>query len=1125
MRMHGKTCLSLNAAMFLWLWQAPLPAAEIRVYPDSVLRAIPEHLYGAGDELDENFSQPGVESLVARTGPTLLRLGGISTEYYDWEAHDYAGVWHIDFVDTHRIPEPLIFGIDSLLRWCERLHAEPVLTVNFQINDPGKAARLVEYCNGDTNTIMGNIRAQRGHPDPYNVTYWCVGNEVEIGGTKYQVAQYTWTFYRHFGIPFDQWSWRDSSYATPPTYAALFSAYSDSMRTRSPLPLKIGTCLAADASWIEPVIGTQHQKLDWLDIHYYPSWCDGFDSNYTTWLAAPDRATLPWNYPPVADWYPSICAQVAAHSHGKDIPVYVFEYNSGAAVASNDDYWWGYLDGLFIADVIGHFAAAGVPKAALYSLYEGKPGQTDYPIFGMIRGDTLSLRSPAHVLKMYRELFGDTLVRATSDAVDSGNGLEVYGSRTGDTVAVIVINKNLDSAYQVTLTLAGFSSNNLMQVWDITNDTILRAPFNGTKGIVFRGDQVGNGSSVFTHTFPKASVTMLRFAPKKQNLINQQVATNGSFEMPVIDPTRPPYWYVGWSDSPPACADSGRWSLNTVQQVSGQKSLCLEPVAASGFFVSQILDVPCYDLKGKTITAAISMQYQGTGNPPGIILFALCPGKSFAQLMQDGLVLAADTAGWKRYQGQFIVQDNAIALAVMLLTTDTAGRAWFDSLAVNVDVIPPGPAPAPVTAPIAVRRFKTGATPNAPANYSERAYAECIDSIAAANEVLNVFFHVKWCALTGADVAWSHRRELDGVRLGKQRGLDIVLTMDFTHTSAESVGHINPLPNGTPVGTLNDPQVVRAYEQELFALCSLAAPQYVMVGIEVDIFHDKHPQEWNAYVTMFKEISDTLTRRYPGIHVTAYFTLTWLVNPDGSINNAHRNDWRMLLPQLPSMAFSMYPGTFGTNPDDLAPGYFTRAREVAPELPILIPEFGVPGGTDAALSEDRQAQILSRIFTELETTKTELACWYAMYDQTYLGAPDWFVNAFNRLGVLTQDRTPKKTWAVWNAVHQLPRTGITGSRPPRHEENTVISNYPDPFNHATSIRYELAQPARVSIAVFDLEGNPVKELLPYAAQTTGTHRIQWAGTDDSGNKVPSGSYVCLVKYGNNVVIKKMMVAR
>lgn len=38
---------------------------------------------------------------------------------------------------------------------------------------------LIEFCRGDINTLWGNVRAEMGHPEPFELRYICIGNENE----------------------------------------------------------------------------------------------------------------------------------------------------------------------------------------------------------------------------------------------------------------------------------------------------------------------------------------------------------------------------------------------------------------------------------------------------------------------------------------------------------------------------------------------------------------------------------------------------------------------------------------------------------------------------------------------------------------------------------------------------------------------------------------------------------------------------------------------------------------------------------------------------------------------------------------------------------------------------------
>lgn len=56
--------------------------------------------------------------------------------------------------------------------------AEPYICINLGTGTLDEARNWVEYCNGTTNTHYANLRRQNGHPEPYNVKYWGLGNEM-----------------------------------------------------------------------------------------------------------------------------------------------------------------------------------------------------------------------------------------------------------------------------------------------------------------------------------------------------------------------------------------------------------------------------------------------------------------------------------------------------------------------------------------------------------------------------------------------------------------------------------------------------------------------------------------------------------------------------------------------------------------------------------------------------------------------------------------------------------------------------------------------------------------------------------------------------------------------------------
>src|SRR5690348_8607702 len=57
-----------------------------------------------------------------------------------------------------------------------------------------------------------------------------------------------------------------------------------------------------------------------------------------------------------------------------------------------------------------------------------------------------------------------------------------------------------------------------------------------------------------------------------------------------------------------------------------------------------------------------------------------------------------------------------------------------------------------------------------------------------------------------------------------------------------------------------------------------------------------------------------------------------------------------------------------------------------------------------------------------------------------------------------------------------------------------------------SIRYQLAQPCRVSLAIYDKDGIQIRTLRNAEPQSAGEHAIVWDGLDQDGKPAPAGTY-------------------
>lgn len=138
--------------------------SRVLLYPD-------DHVNGADPDV--------IRFLKEARLPILRWPGGNFASGYHWQ-------WGIGPVEKRpTVPNPAweglefnLFGTDEFIAFCRAVGCEPLICVNAGDGTPEEAAAWVEYCNGSPDTPMGKLRAQNGHPEPYNVRFWEIGNEL-----------------------------------------------------------------------------------------------------------------------------------------------------------------------------------------------------------------------------------------------------------------------------------------------------------------------------------------------------------------------------------------------------------------------------------------------------------------------------------------------------------------------------------------------------------------------------------------------------------------------------------------------------------------------------------------------------------------------------------------------------------------------------------------------------------------------------------------------------------------------------------------------------------------------------------------------------------------------------------
>jgi alpha-L-arabinofuranosidase len=166
-------------------------------------------------------------------------------------------------------------GIDDFLTFCRLVGAEPYLAVNSGLGDAHSAAEEVEYVNGPATSRLGQLRAAGGHPAPYRVKIWGVGNEM-YGPWQWghmSITQYAdkHTLFVKAMRKVDPTIEVIASGATPEEASwcyienRQFNSFEGRLKEDLPLPFAFGS----REDWTGALLKTSADYIDYLGEHFY----------------------------------------------------------------------------------------------------------------------------------------------------------------------------------------------------------------------------------------------------------------------------------------------------------------------------------------------------------------------------------------------------------------------------------------------------------------------------------------------------------------------------------------------------------------------------------------------------------------------------------------------------------------------------------------------------------------------------------------------------------------------------------------------------------------------------------------------------------------------------------------
>jgi alpha-N-arabinofuranosidase len=146
----------------------------------------PDIVYGAlydpaSPRSDENgFRKEYLEQIKELKVSSVRWPGGNFVSGYNWQDGVGPKAQRPVMLDLSRTrKETNQMGTDEYAAFCKLVGAENFICINAGTGTIEDAARWVEYCNAPAGTKYADLRVKYGHPEPYKVKYWALGNEPD----------------------------------------------------------------------------------------------------------------------------------------------------------------------------------------------------------------------------------------------------------------------------------------------------------------------------------------------------------------------------------------------------------------------------------------------------------------------------------------------------------------------------------------------------------------------------------------------------------------------------------------------------------------------------------------------------------------------------------------------------------------------------------------------------------------------------------------------------------------------------------------------------------------------------------------------------------------------------------
>ncbi len=315
------------------------------------------------------------------------------------------------------------------------------------------------------------------------------------------------------------------------------------------------------------------------------------------------------------------------------------------------------------------------------------------------------------------------------------------------------------------------------------------------------------------------------------------------------------------------------------------------------------------------------------------------------------------------------------------------------------------------------RSFALATTSNA-AYMNDQSWLLAMERVPEVADILLWQIIPKWEEfLPGRTVSANVSNEAKIIRMyAEVQGLDLFVGLD--PTAGLNRSELYQLTPGKKT-RFSDPDFREAFKNAALYYALEMKPKYLALGIEINMYYVGNEDDFENYISLYKETYDEVKKVSPD---TKIFATIQLEDIKSSWSwHKHEPTWFIiseLEPKLDLLVLSTYPSVVFDSPSEIPADYISQVRNYT-NLKIAIGETGYNSGKGIIKdpgSQEKQKEYLMQLLKTADEMDMEFVTWYMIYDAEDLPHE---LEPFKDMGLRYSDDSQKPAWCVMKSAKDL----------------------------------------------------------------------------------------------------------